>query len=45
MRKIARRGALTIYTNHPGGNSVHKHKTIEFDVAGRRTASNSIEIS
>ena len=31
---------LTIYTNHPGGNSVHKHKTIEFDGVGRRTASN-----
>ena len=21
---------LTIYTNHPGGNIVHKHKTINF---------------
>ena len=31
---------LTIYSNHPGGNSAHKHKTIEFDMVGRRTASN-----
>ena len=22
---------LTIYTNHQGGNIVHKHKTIKFD--------------
>ena len=38
-------GVLTIYTNHPGGNSVHKHKTIKFDVVGRRTASNYTQIS
>ena len=25
---------LTIYTNHPGGNIVHKHKTIKFDLVG-----------
>ena len=25
---------LTIYTNHPGGNIVNKHKTIKFDLAG-----------
>jgi len=25
-------GALTIYTNNPGGNLLHKHKTIKFDV-------------
>ena len=23
---------LTIYTNHPGGNIMHKHKTIKFDL-------------
>ena len=22
---------LTIYTNHPGGNIMHKHKTIKFE--------------
>ena len=22
---------LTIYTNHPGGNIMHKHKTIQFE--------------
>ena len=25
---------LTIYTNHQGGNIVHKHKTIKFDLVG-----------
>ena len=25
---------LTIYTNHPDGNIVHKHKTIKFDMVG-----------
>ena len=25
---------LTIYTNHPGGNLVHKHQTIKLDVMG-----------
>ena len=25
---------LTIFTNHPGGNLVHKHKTRKFDVLG-----------
>ena len=28
------RGMLTIYTNHPGRNLVHKRKTIKFDMAG-----------
>ena len=28
------RGVLTIYTNQPSGNLVHKHKTIKFDVVG-----------
>ena len=30
-------GVLTICTNHPGGNLVHKHKTIRFDGGGRTT--------
>ena len=29
-------GVLTIYTNHPSGNLVHTHKTIEFDVVRKR---------
>ena len=28
------KGVLTIYTNQPSGNLVHKHKTIKFDVVG-----------
>ena len=24
---------LYIYTKHPGGNPLHKHKTLKFDVA------------
>ena len=31
---LKRQGALTIYKNHPGGNLVHKHKTIKLDVVG-----------
>ena len=31
-------GVLTIYTNHPGGNLVHKHKTIKFDMGKERPA-------
>ena len=27
-------GALTIYTNHLGGNLVQKHKTIKLDEVG-----------
>ena len=30
------------YTNHPGGDLVHKHQTIKFDVAGERSATNKI---
>ena len=33
---------LTIYTNHPGGNLVHKHQTIKFDVKRERSATNKI---
>ena len=28
----------TIYTNHPGGILLHKHKAIKFDVVGERPA-------
>ena len=28
----------TIYTNHPDGILLHKHKTIKFDVVGERPA-------
>ena len=31
-------GVLTIYTNHPGGNLLHKHKTVKFDVVGEQPA-------
>ena len=36
---------LTIYTNHPGENRVQKHKTIQFDVVGKRPATNYTQIS
>ena len=28
-------GAVTIYTNHPDGNLVHKHKNTKYDVVGK----------
>ena len=36
---------FTIYSNHQDGNSVHRHKTIKFDVVGKRTATKHIQIS
>ena len=37
---------LTIYTNpDPGGNSVRKHKAIEFEVVGELPATKYIQIS
>ena len=30
--KDCKQGVLTIYTNHPGGNLVHKLKAVKFDV-------------
>ena len=36
---------LTIYTNYPGGNPVHKHKTIKFEVVGEQPAIMYIQIS
>ena len=36
---------LTIYTNHPGGNPVRKHKTIKFEVVGEQPATMYIQIS
>ena len=35
----------TIYTNHPGGKLVHKHKAIKFDVVEERPATKYIQIS
>ena len=35
---------LTIYTNYPGGNTVHKHKTIKFEVVGEQPAIMYIQI-
>ena len=36
---------LTIYTNHPGGNPVRKHKTIKFEVVGEQPATMYIQIN
>ena len=36
---------FTIYSNHQDGNSVHRHKTIKFDVVGKRPATKYIQIS
>ena len=36
-------GVLTIYTNQPGGNLVHKHKTVRVDEVGERTATKYIQ--
>ena len=35
---------LTIYTNLPGGNLVHKHKTKIFDVVGEQSTTKYIQI-
>ena len=45
LKRLKRSGVLTIYTNHPGGNPVHKHKTIKFDVVGEQPATEYIKIS
>ena len=41
------RGTLTVNTIHPGGNLVHKHKPLKFDVVGERPATETeyIQIS
>ena len=44
LKRVKRSGALNIYTNHPGGNPVHKHKTIKFDVVGEQPATEYIKI-
>ena len=36
---------LTIYANKPGGNLVHKHKTLKFDGEVERPATKYIQIS
>ena len=33
-----KRWVLTIYTKHPGGNPVLKHKSVKFDVVGAQPA-------
>ena len=38
-------GMLTIYANNPGGNLVHKHKTLKFDAVAERPATKYIQIS
>ena len=42
---IRKPGVLTTQTNHPGGNPVHKHKTIKFEVVGEQPAIMYIQIS
>ena len=36
---------LTIYTNHPGGNLAHKHKTMKGNAVEERPATKYIQIS
>ena len=36
---------LTIYTNHPGGNFLHKQKAIKFDVVGEWPATKYTQIN
>ena len=36
---------LTTCTQHPGGNLLHKDKTLKFDVVGERPAKKYIQIS
>ena len=33
---------LTIHINHPGGNLVHKHQAMKFDLEGERRATKYI---
>ena len=35
-------GTLTINTIHPGGNLVHRHKPLKFDVVGERPATETV---
>ena len=35
---------LSIYTNSPGGNLGHKHKSLKFDVMRVRTATKYIKV-
>ena len=36
---------FTIYSNHQDGNSLHRQKTVKFDVVGKRPATKYIQIS
>ena len=38
-------GVLSIYTNNLSGSIGHEHKTIKFDVVGKRSAMEYIKIS
>ena len=38
-------GVLTIYTDHPGGNLVHKNKTLIFNTVGERPTTKYIQTS
>ena len=44
-RTKKRLGVLTIYSDHPGGNLVHKHKTLIFDTVGERPTTKYIQTS
>ena len=43
--KKKRLGVLTIYTDHPGGNLVHKNKTLIFNTVGERPNTKYIQTS
>ena len=36
---------IYMYTNHPGGNLVHKHKTTNFDLGGEQPTTKYIQIN
>ena len=43
--RTKRLGVLTIYTDHPGGNLVHKNKTLIFNTVGERPTTKYIQTS
>ena len=44
-RTKKRLGVLTVYTDHPGGNLVHKNKTLIFNTVGERPSTKYIQTS
>ena len=44
-RTEKRLSVLTIYTDHPGGNLVHKNKTLIFNTVGERPTTKYIQTS